>query len=191
MNKILRFLKYSFMIGGGISAIAMFNSADTPFDLKHLTGDLAVRENTLKESLASIDKENALQAQRKLTQEYIRKSQKSRVQKAIVKYREVDYVFINGKYYPYNPKNIYNVDGVKTLFIPGGYDELRTQRANARIKSLETQYNLSNSHLVEKSQELLENPLEGYSPRGIRKMQETLFEIKKSAEARNRFMESL
>jgi hypothetical protein len=50
---------------------------------------------------------------------------------------------------------------------------------------------LSNSHLVEKSQELLENPLEGYSPRGIRKMQETLFEIKKSAEARNRFMESL
>ncbi|NQZ02455.1 MAG: hypothetical protein HRT45_17490 [Bdellovibrionales bacterium] len=196
MGSLFRFLKYSFMVGGGISALMIFNAADTPFDLKYFTGDLAVKEqkqSQLEELKTPMSKPivDKLAEQRRLTQEYIRKSQEKRAKQGLVKYREVDYVRIDNKYYPYNPKNIYNIDGVKTFFIPGGYDRFRTERAKARIKSLETKYNLSNNQLVDNAQQLLDNPLEGYSPKGIRKMQETLYQIKQQAEARTRMMESL
>ncbi|MEO0336526.1 MAG: hypothetical protein AAF202_09030 [Pseudomonadota bacterium] len=191
MGRLFRFLKFSFMIGGGIAALMMFNSADTPFDLKHWTGSGLDNDLVLEETFEELRGEDTNAAQKALTQAYLEKSKRDRAKKAIVRYRDVDYVFINDKYYPYNPKNVYMVNGVKTYYEPGGHDEQRELRAKSRIKMLESKHKVSNAKLVDNAEELLDNPLKGYSPQGIRKMQETLKQIKQQAESRNKFMESL
>ena len=199
MGRVFRFIKFSFFIGGVASGLALFTSMDLPMNIKDMKemamsgmqmpsqGEVQLTE----EDLAGLSNNQRQELELASQQAQIKESEQRRAEKAIVRHKEVDYVLINGKYYRYNPDNIYLINGVKTFYKPGGYDKMRDKRAKAAQNRLRMAHSKSSSKLLKNANSLTANSMKGYSREGIQQMQETLKELQRNALMRNKMLENM
>lgn len=199
MGRVFRFLKFSFFIGGVASGLALFTSMDMPGNLKSMK-EMAlsgiqmegVSENELtEEDLEGLTRVQAEEVKFEAKQKEIKESEQRRAEKTIVRHNEVDYVLIQGKYYRYNPDNIYEINGVKTFYKPGGYDQMRERRAKAAKSRMQVAHAASSSKLLKNANALAKSPTKAYSKEGIQQMQDTLRELQKNSLMRNKMMDSI
>lgn len=87
------------------------------------------------------------------------------------------YVRIEGKLYKYNPRNVYNVNGVPTMY------------TNGAPKTLEQLQGESGAEV--KLREIVNNPLAAYGPGGLDTAMEAAKEAAAAAEKRNRMLKEL
>ena len=103
--------------------------------------------------------------------------------KDIVEYNGRKWVNIRGKYHEYNPKNVYMVDGVKTLFIPTIEPEAVKEKTVAAADAQE-----EGESSVERA---LHNPLSVYTPEGMADMMKNLEQAKKNMAERDKLLKDL
>lgn len=93
------------------------------------------------------------------------------------------YVQIEGRLYEYNPKNVYNVNGVPTYYKPpkDGLVEVQPVQAQARpAQALDQVRRMAES-----------SPLSAYGPGGVQAIIDGANEAREKAEERNRALNQL
>jgi hypothetical protein len=119
----------------------------------------------------------------------------------ITQYGGRDWVFIEGKYYVYNPKNVYLVNGVSMFYKPDMYDEKLAEESqsvsdtsvsvSAKVAQAKPaaafDVPTSGNTAIDKAKAVLH----GYSPAGMAELKQNLQQIQEGMKARNEALKAL
>lgn len=216
MGRLLRFAKLAICLGGVFCSIVLFNNfMDSPNVDEGIAENL---QNQVKEQLDKgkdlttalvggeekepLDDHQRTQWFHKQVQEQKEKDQKAneaRENSYIYHFDGKRWVFIQGKYYEYNPDNTYNVNGIPTMFLPPGAPQkggFALSIKNQQLQKITSTKIIRQPEVLEAAAispelSLLDDPGKAYTKDGMAQLKQNLKDIRVRMKERNHALKEL